>query len=58
MTSLTQALGQFASKPLTHSQIDKALEIAKTGFIDTIATMFAGSGEPVCLLYTSPSPRD
>ena len=47
MTSLTQALGQFASSPLTHPQLDKALEIAKTGFIDTIATMFAGSSEPV-----------
>ena len=47
MTSLTQSLGSFATRPINHPQKDAALEIAKTGFIDTIATMFAGSNEKV-----------
>ncbi len=47
MNTLTQSLGIFATQPIDHPQKEAALEIAKTGFIDTIATMFAGSSEPV-----------
>src|SRR3954453_9224981 len=43
---LTQDLGQFASG-LTFDKLPReAVEIARTGFIDTIATMIAGAQDP------------
>src|SRR3954464_5441270 len=43
---LTQDLGQFASG-LTFEKLPReAVEIARTGFIDTIATMIAGANDP------------
>ena len=47
MTGLTKALGAFVAKPSFGADERAALEVAKTGFIDTIATMMAGSSEPV-----------
>jgi len=47
MNTLTHSLGLFATQPIDHPEKEVALEIAKTGFIDTVATMFAGSSEPV-----------
>lgn len=47
MTGLTQALAAFAAHPTFGEQEHAACEIAKTGFIDTIATMMAGHNEPV-----------
>jgi 2-methylcitrate dehydratase PrpD len=43
---LTQDLGRFASG-LTYENLPReAVEIARTGFIDTIATMIAGANDP------------
>ena len=44
--ALTQDLGRFASG-LTFEKLPReAVEIARTGFIDTIATMIAGANDP------------
>jgi 2-methylcitrate dehydratase PrpD len=47
MTGLTQALANYVAHPSFGGKEEQASEIAKTGFIDTIATMIAGSNEPV-----------
>jgi len=47
MTGLTQALAAFVSKPTFGNNEQGALAVAKTGFMDTIATMMAGHNEPV-----------
>ncbi len=47
MTGLTQALAQYVANPSFGNKQHEACEVAKTGFIDTIATMIAGSNEPV-----------
>ena len=47
MTGLTKALASYVAQPHFAGQQHAAFEIAKTGFIDTIATMMAGSNEPV-----------
>ena len=47
MTGLTQALAAFVSKPTFGNNEQAALAVAKTGFMDTIATMMAGHNEPV-----------
>ena len=47
MTGLTQALGNYVANPSFAGKEPEACEVAKTGFIDTIATMIAGSSEPV-----------
>ena len=47
MTGLTQALAAFVAKPTFGNNEQGALAVAKTGFMDTIATMMAGHNEPV-----------
>ena len=47
MTSLTQALAAFVARPTFGDDEQAACEIAKTGFIDVLATMMAGCQEPV-----------
>jgi aconitate decarboxylase len=47
MTGLTKALATFAASPNFSGQEQAAYKVAKTGFIDTIATMMAGHKEPV-----------
>ena len=47
MPGLTQALAQYVAKPGFGSSEAKALAVAQTGFLDTIATMIAGAKEPV-----------
>lgn len=47
MTGLTQALAAFVAAPTFGGQEQAAYAVAKTGFIDTIATMIAGHREPV-----------
>ncbi|MFM7570506.1 MAG: MmgE/PrpD family protein, partial [Betaproteobacteria bacterium] len=47
MTGLTQSLAQFVHSPNFGALPQKAVEIAQSGFIDTIATMIAGRHEPV-----------
>lgn len=47
MTGLTQALATYVAHPSFDNQEQAACAIAKTGFIDTIATMMAGHNEPV-----------
>lgn len=47
MTGLTQALANFVANPTFGGQEQAACEIAKTGLMDTIATMMAGHDEPV-----------
>ena len=47
MTGLTQALAEYVANPGFGKQEREACEIAKTGFMDTIATMMAGNNEPV-----------
>ena len=44
---LTQALAKFVAAPTFGADEQAACAIAKTGFIDTIATMMAGCNEPV-----------
>ena len=44
--ALTRELGRFAAS-LTFEKLPKeAVEVARTGFIDTIATMIAGAHDP------------
>src|SRR5437667_1039570 len=43
---LTQELGRFASGIAFEALPAEAVEIARTGFIDTIATMIAGAHDP------------
>lgn len=47
MTGLTHSLAQFVHSPKFGALPQKAVEIAQSGFIDTIATMIAGRHEPV-----------
>jgi aconitate decarboxylase len=47
MTGLTQSLAAYVAHPDFGNQEHAACEIAKTGFMDTIATMMAGNNEPV-----------
>ena len=47
MSGLTAALGHYVAHPGFAGKEDEACAVAKTGFIDTIATMIAGSNEPV-----------
>jgi 2-methylcitrate dehydratase PrpD len=44
--ALTQELGQFAANLSFEKLPPEAVEIARTGFIDTIATMIAGAHDP------------
>jgi 2-methylcitrate dehydratase PrpD len=43
--ALTQALGQFVAEASFERLPGTAVEVARTGFIDTIATMIAGAGD-------------
>ena len=45
MTGLTESLSRFVANPPVLP--DAAARIVRTGFIDTVATMLAGSNEPV-----------
>jgi len=47
VTSLTESLSCFVANPHFDPPPDAAARIARTGFIDTIATMLAGRNEPV-----------
>lgn len=47
MFPITQSLANFVSSPRFGDSPERAFAIAKTGFIDTIATMIAGRNEPV-----------
>ena len=47
MSGLTQQLAAFVAAPDFGPQYEEACRIARTGFTDTIATMMAGSTEPV-----------
>ena len=47
MNSLTQQLAAYIAQPVFGDHEQAALAVARTGFIDTIATMLAGSREPV-----------
>ncbi|MFM8548885.1 MAG: MmgE/PrpD family protein [Betaproteobacteria bacterium] len=47
MPGLTSALAEFISNSRTLAVPERAAEIIRTGFIDTIATMIAGRNEPV-----------
>jgi len=47
MTGLTQALANYVANPSFSGKEQEACAVAKTGFIDTIATMIAGSNEQV-----------
>ena len=47
MSGLTQALARYVAKPTFGTREADACELARTGFVDTIATMFAGGGEDV-----------
>lgn len=47
MTGLTRELAAYAAQPEFGAQEQAACEVARTGFLDTIATMMAGSSEPV-----------
>ncbi len=44
--SLTEALGRFVSEVSFERLPSEAVEVARLGFTDTIATMIAGAGEP------------
>ncbi len=46
-TSLTQALAAFVAEPTFGHDEQAACDIAKTGFMDVLATMMAGCDEPV-----------
>jgi 2-methylcitrate dehydratase PrpD len=43
--ALTQALGRFVAETSFERLPKEAVEVARTGFIDTIATMIAGAGD-------------
>ena len=45
-SGLTELLARFAASPLDAAS-DEAIRIAQVGFADTVATMIAGSSEPV-----------
>jgi aconitate decarboxylase len=47
MNGLTQELAAYVAHPTFGDDEQSALNIAKTGFIDTIGTMMAGRNEPV-----------
>ena len=47
MTGLTESLARFAADPQLDTPPEAATRIARTGFIDAIATMLAGRDEPV-----------
>jgi aconitate decarboxylase len=47
VTSLTESLSHFVADPQFGALPDSATRIARTGFIDTIATLLAGRDEPV-----------
>ena len=47
MTSLTHQLAAFAALPTFGEHEAAALAVARTGFVDSVATMMAGSAEPV-----------
>lgn len=47
MTGLTQSMANFVANPTFGEDEKAACEIAKTGLMDTIATMMAGHEEPV-----------
>ena len=44
--ALTQELGRFAATLSFEKLPPEAMEIARTGFIDTVATMIAGAQDP------------
>jgi 2-methylcitrate dehydratase PrpD len=50
MQGLTEQLAQFVARPGLDHIPEEAIRIARTGFIDTIATMLAGRDEPVTRL--------
>src|ERR1700736_6744188 len=55
--TLTQDLGQFAAGVSFEKLPPGAAEVARTGFIDCIATMIAGAGDPAPqLLYKALQP--
>ena len=43
--ALTQAIGSFVAGISFERLPEEAVEVARTGFIDTIATMIAGAGD-------------
>jgi 2-methylcitrate dehydratase PrpD len=46
-TGLTDALARYVAQPRFGNEEAAACAVAKTGFIDTVATMLAGQDEPV-----------
>ena len=50
MDGLTRQMAAFVARPGLDRIPDEALRIIRSGFIDTIATMLAGCGEPVTKL--------
>ena len=52
MTGLTLALAQYVANPAFGNEEEAACAVAKTGFIDTTGTMFAGCDEPVVRIMT------
>jgi aconitate decarboxylase len=47
MTGLTQELAAYVAKPTFGAHEQAACDVARTGFIDSVATMMAGCHEPV-----------
>lgn len=47
MTALTAALADFVAAPRFGPDEEAALDVARTGFIDTVATLIAGRAEPL-----------
>lgn len=47
MSTLTESIAQFVARPDFAENTGRVREVAKTGFIDTVGTMMAGSSEPV-----------
>lgn len=47
MTGLTQELAAYVARPDFGNQQQAAFDVARTGFIDSVATMLAGWREPV-----------
>ena len=58
----TKTLSQFVAGSHYDEFDDSVVEAAKVAILDGVANMLAGSTQLlasiVCLLYTSPSPRD
>jgi len=50
MTQLTRALAEYVANPEFGGAEEEAMRIAKLGCMDTVATMIAGSNEPVVKL--------